>query len=85
MNNNKFFWINIFMTLLFLGFNIIVTYNADLDDFFWLIPGLTISGITIVLSLSTALICKNLVSEVIFLINIVMLLYYIYPMVYTFF
>ena len=46
MNNNKIFWINIFMTLLFLGFNIIVTYNADLDDFFWLIPGLTISGIT---------------------------------------
>ncbi|WP_317952673.1 type II toxin-antitoxin system antitoxin TsaA [Staphylococcus sp. NWU MK-U1] len=76
---------NIFITLLFLGFNIIVTYNAGLDDFFWLIPGLTISGITIVLSLSTALICKNLVSEVIFLINIVMLLYYIYPMVYTFF
>ena len=50
MNNNKIFWINIFMTLLFLGFNIIVTYNADLDDFFWLIPGLTISGITIVLA-----------------------------------
>lgn len=85
MNNNKIFWINIFITLLFLGFNIIVTYNAGLDDFFWLIPGLTISGITIVLSLSTALICKNLVSEVVFLINIVMLLYYIYPMVYTFF
>ena len=85
MNNNKNFWINIFITLLFLGFNIIVTYNAGLDDFFWLIPGLTISGITIVLSLSTALICKNLVSEVIFLINIAMLLYYIYPIVYTFF
>ncbi|WP_234449245.1 hypothetical protein, partial [Staphylococcus haemolyticus] len=62
-----------------------VTYNAELDDFFWLIPGLTISGITNVLSLSTALICKNLVSEVIFLINIAMLLYYIYPIVYTFF
>ncbi|WP_180531670.1 type II toxin-antitoxin system antitoxin TsaA [Staphylococcus haemolyticus] len=85
MNNNKIFWINIFITLLFLCFNIIVTYNAELDDFFWLIPGLTISGITIVLSLSTALICKNLVSEVIFLINIAMLLYYIYPIVYTFF
>ena len=42
MNNNKIFWINIFMTLLFLGFNIIVTYNADLDDFFLLITGLTI-------------------------------------------
>ncbi|UDI78803.1 hypothetical protein HYI43_09645 [Staphylococcus taiwanensis] len=85
MNINKIFWINIFMTLVFLGFNIIVTYYPNLDDFFWLVPGLIISGITIILSLVTAMICKSLISEVIFLVNIVLLLYYIYPLIYTFF
>lgn len=85
MNINKIFWINIFMTLVFLGFNILVTYYPNLDDFFWLVPGLMISGVTIILSLVTAMICKSLISEVIFLVNIVLLLYYIYPLIYTFF
>ena len=34
MNINKLFWINIMITLLFLGFNITVTYFPKLDDFF---------------------------------------------------
>ena len=51
MNINKLFWINIMITLLFLGFNIIVTYFPKLDDYFWLIPGLIICGLTISFSL----------------------------------
>ncbi|MCJ1656856.1 hypothetical protein MT340_009955 [Staphylococcus sp. NRL 16/872] len=85
MNSSKLFWFNIVMTIAFLGFNIIVTYYPKLDDFFWLIPGLIVSSVTIIISLSTATICKNLISEVIFLINIVLLLYYVYPIIYNFF
>ncbi|WP_154836546.1 type II toxin-antitoxin system antitoxin TsaA [Staphylococcus sp. Marseille-Q1834] len=85
MNSNKLFWLNIVMTIVFLGFNIIVTYYPKLDDFFWLIPGLIVSSIIIIISLSTATIYKNLVSEIIFLINIVLLLYYLYPLIYNFF
>ncbi|PNZ67888.1 hypothetical protein E2556_07815 [Staphylococcus croceilyticus] len=85
MNSSKLFWLNIVMTIAFLGFNIIVTYYPKLDDFFWLIPGLIVSGIIIIVSLSTVAISKNLVSEIIFLINIVLLLYYLYPLIYNFF
>lgn len=85
MNSSKLFWLNIVMTIAFLGFNIIVTYYPKLDDFFWLIPGLIVSGIIIIISLSTAAVYKNLVSEIIFLINIVLLLYYLYPLIYNFF
>ncbi|GGG88876.1 hypothetical protein E2558_01135 [Staphylococcus pragensis] len=85
MNSNKLFWLNIVMTIVFLGFNIIVTYYPKLDDFFWLIPGLIVSSIIIIISLSSATIYKNLVSEIIFLINIVLLLYYLYPLIYNFF
>ncbi|PNZ24530.1 membrane protein [Staphylococcus petrasii] len=85
MNSSKLFWLNIVMTIAFLGFNIIVTYYPKLDDFFWLIPGLIVSSIIIIVSLSTAAVYKNLVSEIIFLINIVLLLYYLYPLIYNFF
>ncbi|OFN39244.1 type II toxin-antitoxin system antitoxin TsaA [Staphylococcus sp. HMSC069E10] len=78
MNINKLFWINIMITLLFLGFNITVTYFPKLDDYFWLIPGLIICGLTISFSLIAAILDKNLISEIIFL-------YYIYPLIYNFF
>ncbi|WP_408642056.1 type II toxin-antitoxin system antitoxin TsaA [Staphylococcus caledonicus] len=85
MKINKIFWLNIFMTILFLGFNVIVTYYPELDDYFWLVPGLVISGIAIILSLTIAIMCKNLINEIIFLVNVILLLYYVYPLIYTFF
>ena len=54
------------ITLLFLGFNITVTYFPKLDDYFWLIPGLIICGLTISFSLIAAILDKNLISEIIF-------------------
>ena len=68
MNINKLFWINIMITLLFLGFNITVTY-----------------GLTISFSLIAAILDKNLISEIIFLTNLIIFLYYIYPLIYNFF
>ncbi|PTE69095.1 hypothetical protein BUY46_05110 [Staphylococcus devriesei] len=85
MKINKIFWLNIFMTILFLGFNVIVTYYPELDDYFWLVPGLVISGIAIILILTIAIMCKNLINEIIFLVNVILLLYYVYPLIYTFF
>ena len=60
MNINKLFWINIMITLLFLGFNITVTYFPKLDDYFWLIPGLIICGLTISFSLIAVILDKTL-------------------------
>ncbi|WP_241957159.1 type II toxin-antitoxin system antitoxin TsaA, partial [Staphylococcus devriesei] len=85
MKINKIFWLNIFMTILFLGFNVIVTYYPKLDDYFWLVPGLVISGIAVILSLTIAIMYKNLINEIIFLVNVILLLYYVYPLIYTFF
>lgn len=85
MTINKLFWINIIITLLFLGFNITVTYFPKLDDYFWLIPGLIICGLTISFSLIAAILDKNLISEIIFLTNLIIFLYYIYPLIYNFF
>ncbi|WP_416346226.1 type II toxin-antitoxin system antitoxin TsaA [Staphylococcus sp. SUC_1.2] len=85
MNINKLFWINIMITLLFLGFNITVTYFPKLDDYFWLIPGLIICDLTISFSLIAAILDKNLISEIIFLTNLIIFLYYIYPLIYNFF
>ncbi|RIL69625.1 hypothetical protein BUY43_11850, partial [Staphylococcus devriesei] len=62
MKINKIFWLNIFMTILFLGFNVIVTYYPKLDDYFWLVPGLVISGIAVILSLTIAIMYKNLIN-----------------------
>ncbi|HDJ2133910.1 TPA: hypothetical protein PPW39_001103 [Staphylococcus aureus] len=77
MNNILLNAINIVITTTFVIFNILITYNKDLDDLCWLLPG-------IIISFTIAMITKNWLSEILFFINIVLVLYYIYPIFYSF-
>lgn len=76
--------INIILTILFINFNVIITYNANLDDTLWLVPGLIVCGLIMMISFAIAITKKDLLSEVLFFINIILTLYYIYPIFYDF-
>ncbi|KTW21513.1 type II toxin-antitoxin system antitoxin TsaA [Staphylococcus warneri] len=76
--------INIILTILFIIFNVIITYNANLDDTLWLVPGLIVCGLIMMISFAIAITKKDLLSEVFFFINIILTLYYIYPIFYDF-
>lgn len=76
--------INIILTILFIIFNVIITYNANLDDTLWLVPGLIVCGLIMMISFTIAITIKDLLSEVLFFINIILTLYYIYPIFYDF-
>ncbi|MCI2766509.1 type II toxin-antitoxin system antitoxin TsaA [Staphylococcus warneri] len=76
--------INIILTILFIIFNVIITYNANLDDTLWLVPGFIVCGLIMMISFAIAITKKDLLSEVLFFINIILTLYYIYPIFYDF-
>lgn len=76
--------INIILTILFIIFNVIITYSANLDDTLWLVPGLIVCGLIMMISFAIAITKKDLLSEVLFFINIILTLYYIYPIFYDF-
>ena len=78
MKLNKANIFNLIFTILFFSFNILITYNANIDYKLWLIPGLAICGLTLVI------IYSDLFSEILFFINIILALYYIYPIFYEF-
>ena len=44
MKLNKANIFNLIFTILFFSFNILITYNANIDYKLWLIPGLAICG-----------------------------------------
>lgn len=48
--------INIILTILFVAFNVLITYNANVDNQLWLIPGLCICGVALFTSLIIAII-----------------------------
>ena len=79
MNNILLNAINIVITTTFVIFNILITYNKDLDDLCWLLP-----GVILIVSFTIAMITKNWLSEILFFINIALVLYYIYPIFYSF-
>ncbi len=60
MNNILLNAINIVITTTFVIFNILITYNKDLDDLCWLLPGIIICVILIV-SFTIAMITEKLV------------------------
>lgn len=76
--------INIIITILFIIFNVIITYNTNLDDTLWLVPGLIVCGLIMMINFGIAISNKDLLSEVLFFINIILTLYYIYPIFYDF-
>ncbi|HDY4546534.1 TPA: hypothetical protein RQT70_000266 [Staphylococcus aureus] len=80
MNNILLNAINIVITTTFVIFNIL----KDLDDLCWLLPGIIICGVILIVSFTIAMITKNWLSEILFFINIVLVLYYIYPIFYSF-
>ncbi|HDC9935539.1 TPA: hypothetical protein O9S83_001088 [Staphylococcus aureus] len=84
MNNILLNAINIVITTTFVIFNILITYNKVLDDLCWLLPGIIICGVILIVSFTIAMITKNWLSEILFFINIVLVLYYIYPIFYSF-
>ncbi|HEA2718227.1 TPA: hypothetical protein SK677_001323 [Staphylococcus aureus] len=84
MNNILLNAINIVITTTFVIFNILITYNKDLDDLCWLLPGIIICGVILIVSFTIAMITKNWLSEILFFINIVLVLYYIYPIFYKY-
>ncbi|HGT0932379.1 TPA: type II toxin-antitoxin system antitoxin TsaA, partial [Staphylococcus aureus] len=49
-----------------------------------LLPGIIICGVILIVSFTIAMITKNWLSEILFFINIVLVLYYIYPIFYSF-
>ena len=57
--------INILLTILFIAFNVLITYNANVDNQLWLIPGLCIC-VALFTSLIIAIIYTDLLSEIIF-------------------
>ncbi|MCC3698476.1 hypothetical protein LLE82_10360 [Staphylococcus epidermidis] len=65
-------------------FNILIHYNANIDYKLWLIPGLAICGFALFSSLTLVIIYSDLFSEILFFINIILALYYIYPIFYEF-
>ncbi|MDQ6129150.1 type II toxin-antitoxin system antitoxin TsaA [Staphylococcus epidermidis] len=89
MKLNKANIFNLIFTILFFSFNILITYNANIDYKLWLIPGLAICGLAICgfalfSSLTLVIIYSDLFSEILFFINIILALYYIYPIFYEF-
>ncbi|MEQ5995340.1 hypothetical protein V2K33_09620 [Staphylococcus saccharolyticus] len=76
--------INVILTTLFMAFNVLITYNENIDNNLWLVPGLIICGITLLTSLTIAIVYTDLFSEILFFINIILALYYIYPILYEF-
>lgn len=84
MKLNKANIFNLIFTILFFSFNILITYNANIDYKFWLIPGLAICGFALFSSLTLVIIYSDLFSEILFFINIILALYYIYPIFYEF-
>ncbi|GJF70023.1 hypothetical protein SA19142_12230 [Staphylococcus argenteus] len=79
MKNIQLNAINLVITIIFAIFNIMITYNKDLDDLCWLLPGIIICGSILIVSFTIAMITKFWLSEILFFINIVLVLYYIYP------
>ena len=84
MKLNKANIFNVIFTILFFSFNILITYNANIDYKLWLIPGLPICGFALFSSLTLVIIYSDLFSEILFFINIILALYYIYPIFYEF-
>lgn len=84
MKLNKANIFNLIFTILFFSFNILITYNANIDYKLWLIPGLSICGFALFSSLTLVIIYSDLFSEILFFINIILALYYIYPIFYEF-
>ena len=82
MKLNKANVFNLIFTILFFTFNILITYNANID--YKLIPGLAICGFALFSSLTLVIIYSDLFSEILFFINIILALYYIYPIFYEF-
>ncbi|MEX2948153.1 hypothetical protein ABH521_004890 [Staphylococcus warneri] len=76
--------INIILTILLIIFNVIITYDINLDETLWLVPGLIVCGLIMIISFTIAITIKDLLSEVLFFINIILTLYYIYPIFYDF-
>lgn len=76
--------INIILTILLIIFNVIITYNTNLDETLWLEPGLIVCGLIMMISFTITITIKDLLSEVLFFINIILTLYYIYPIFYDF-
>lgn len=76
--------INIILTILLIIFNVIITYNTNLDETLWLVPGLIVCGLIMMISFTITITIKDLLSEVLFFINIILTLYYIYPIFYDF-
>ncbi|MEQ6070218.1 hypothetical protein V2J36_05145 [Staphylococcus saccharolyticus] len=76
--------INVILTILFMAFNVLITYNENIDNNLWLVPGLIICGITLLTSITIAIVYTDLFSEILFFINIILALYYIYPILYEF-
>ncbi|WP_260981909.1 type II toxin-antitoxin system antitoxin TsaA [Staphylococcus epidermidis] len=84
MKLNKTNIFNLIFTILFFSFNILITYNANIDYKLWLIPGLAICSFALFSSLTLVIIYSDLFSEILFFINIILALYYIYPIFYEF-
>ncbi|CAM4185643.1 hypothetical protein CD116_05940 [Staphylococcus schweitzeri] len=84
MKNIQLNAINLVITIIFIIFNIMITYNKGLDDLCWLLPGIIICGSILIISFTIAMITKFWLSEILFFINIVLVLYYIYPIFYDF-
>lgn len=82
MKISKLSIINIIFTIIFAIFNIAITYNQHWDNVFWLLPGIIICSFILIATFFVAMIAKDLLSELLFLINIVLTLYYIYPIFY---
>ena len=76
MKLNKANIFNLIFTILFFSFNILITYNANID--------LAICGFALFSSLTLVIIYSDLFSEILFFINIILALYYIYPIFYEF-
>ena len=76
--------INIILTILLIIFNVIITYDINLEETLWLVPGLIVCGLIMMISFTIAITIKDLLSEVLFFINIILTLYYIYPIFYDF-
>ena len=79
MKLNKANIFNLIFTILFFSFNILITYNANIDYKLWLIRGFALFS-----SLTLVIIYSDLFSEILFFINIILALYYIYPIFYEF-
>ncbi|EHJ07919.1 type II toxin-antitoxin system antitoxin TsaA [Staphylococcus simiae] len=82
MKISKLSSINLILTIIFALFNVVITYNQHWDNNLWLLPGIIICSIVLITTFIVAMIAKDLLSELLFLINIVLTLYYIYPIFY---